>query len=73
MRFSEFRNSIISQEPKGKQMSALNIEQPIKGLHPAKTPPNYLGEFLEAVFGFAFMAFLFWGSFALAAWLCANY
>lgn len=54
-------------------MSALNIEQPIKGLHPAKTPPNYLGEFLEAVFGFAFMAFLFWGSFALAAWLCANY
>lgn len=47
------------------------IEQPIKGLHPAKTPPNGLGEFIETLFGVVFFLMLFWGSFALAAYLCA--
>lgn len=40
------------------------IEPPIKGLHPAKTPPTWLGEFLEdtlplIVFAIA-MAALLW-------------
>ncbi len=47
------------------------IEQPIKGLHPAKTPPNAFGELIEAIFGMVFFVMLFWGSFALAAYLCA--
>lgn len=52
-------------------MSALHIEQPIKNLHPAKTPPTDFGEFIEALIGMVFFAVFFWGSFALAAYLCA--
>lgn len=52
-------------------MSLLRIEQPIKNLHPAKTPPNALGEFVEAVLGMVAFVVLFWGSFALAAYICA--
>ena len=55
---------------KGKQMRT-TIETPIKDLHPAKTPPNALGEFIETLFGVVFFVMLFWGSFALAAYLCA--
>lgn len=41
----------------------LQIEVPIKNLHPAKTPPSALGEFLEdtlplIVFAIAMVAFL---------------
>lgn len=47
------------------------IEAPIKGLHPAKTPPNFLGDLINAALGFVFMASVFWGGFALAAYICA--
>lgn len=41
----------------------LTIEPPIKGLHPAKTPPTRFGEFVEdtlplAIFVVAMVAFL---------------
>lgn len=52
-------------------MSAFHIDPPIKGLHDAKTPPSALGEFIEVLFGMVFFVILFWGSFALAAYLCA--
>lgn len=40
-----------------------SIDTPIKGLHPAKPPPTWLGEFLEVtlpliVFAIAMVAFL---------------
>lgn len=52
-------------------MSLLRIDTPIKDLHPAKTPLNALGEFLEGLLGMILFVVLFWGSFALAAYLCA--
>lgn len=52
-------------------MSLLHIDTPIKNLHPAKTPPNGLGEFLEGLVGMILFVVLFWGSFALAAYICA--
>ncbi len=54
-------------------MSALHIEQPIKNLHPAKTPPNYLGDLVEGLLGLLFMYVVFGGGFAIAAWLCATF
>lgn len=41
----------------------MTIEPPIKGLHPAKTPPTRFGEFLEdtlplIIFAIAMVAFL---------------
>ena len=54
-------------------MSLLHIEQPIKNLHNAKTPPNALGEFVEAMLGLAFLYVVFGGGFALATWLCATF
>lgn len=41
----------------------MTIEAPIKGLHPAKTPPTWFGEFLEdtvplIIFAIAMAAFL---------------
>nr|DAX28410.1 MAG TPA: hypothetical protein [Caudoviricetes sp.] len=42
----------------------MTIEAPIKDFHPAKTPPTWLGEFLEdtlplIVFAIAMAAFLY--------------
>lgn len=41
----------------------LRVKPPIAGLHPAKTPPTWLGEFLEdtlplIIFAIAMVAFL---------------
>ena len=47
------------------------IEAPIKGLHPAKTPPTFLGDLINVVIGFVFMTTVFWGGFAVAAYVCA--
>ncbi len=53
-------------------MSILHIDKPIKGLnHPAKTPPNFLGDLINVVIGFVFMTTVFWGGFAIAAYVCA--
>lgn len=55
----------------------LNIKAPIAGLHPAKTPPNRVGEFLESAAEIVMLALLFGGTLfimpAVACWLCANF
>lgn len=54
-----------------------SIDTPIKGIHPAKTPPTWLGEFLESAAEIAMLALLFGGTLfimpAVACWLCANF
>ena len=52
-------------------MIILHIDKPIKVLHPAKTPPNFLGDLINVVIGFVFMTTVFWGGFAVAAYICA--
>lgn len=53
------------------------IGTPIKNLHPAKSPPTRLGEFLESAAEIAMLALLFGGTLfimpAVACWLCANF
>ena len=53
------------------------IEAPIKGIHPAKTPPTRLVEFVESAAEIAMLALLFGGALfimpAVACWLCANF
>lgn len=50
----------------------LTIKAPINDLHPAKTPPSWLGEFVETVIGGALVCGLFaaflWSS-VLIEWL----
>lgn len=40
-----------------------HIEPPVKGLHPAKTPPTAFGEFLENLTDIACLLALFFGAF----------
>ena len=53
------------------------IKAPIAGLHPTKTPPTWLGEFLESAAEIAMLTLLFGGTLfimpAVACWLCANF
>lgn len=57
-----------SHGDEGKDKMIFTIDTPIKDLHPAKTPPTWLGEFLEdtlplCVFAIAMTAFLWMPAF----------